>query len=156
MVKKVKNKKIKSYNSHTTVTKLENTFIIERIKGFIVDMFMIMMPIMYITTYIAMDGKLDFQTNEMARWATAVIFGVIVVSFWTISGQTPGLKAYDLRLVNAKTLQNITWSKSILRYIIFLFSAVTIVLLFFPFLRKDKKNIQDLLTNTTVISVEPK
>lgn len=154
MAKKPKIKQKISNNSHEIITKLKNTYLIERIKAFIVDMFMIMMPIMYTTTYIVMDGKLDFQTNELARWATAVIYGIVVISFWKISGQTPGLKAYDLKLVESESLQNITWSKSFLRYVIFLFSAITVLLLFLPFFRKDKKTIQDLLTNTTVVLVQ--
>ena len=103
MAKKPKIKQKISNNSHEIITKLKNTYLIERIKAFIVDMFMIMMPIMYTTTYIVMDGKLDFQTNELARWATAVIYGIVVISFWKISGQTPGLKAYDLKLVESES-----------------------------------------------------
>ena len=72
------------------------TSILNRIKAFITDMFMIMMPIMYITTYIIMSGKDDFQSSQVARWITMFIFGLIVVIFWVRTGQTPGYKAYSL------------------------------------------------------------
>ena len=122
-----------------------------RIKAFIVDMFMIMMPIMYITTYLVLDGREDFQGNDEARWITAFIFGLIVVLFWAIKGQTPGYKAYSIKLIDNRTQQRVSFFKAVIRYFIFLISATTILLAFFPFFRKDKKTIQDILTKTTVI-----
>lgn len=122
-----------------------------RIKAFIVDMFMIMMPIMYITTYIFMDGKDDFQHSTVARWITAALYGIITISFWVIKGQTPGHKAYTIKIVDSTTKKNIGIIKAFIRYFFFLLSAVTIVLAFLPFFREDKKTLQDLVANTTVI-----
>jgi uncharacterized RDD family membrane protein YckC len=122
-----------------------------RIKAFIVDMFMIMMPIMYITTYLIMEGKDDFQGSDEARWITASVFGFVVILFWIIKGQTPGYKAYSIKLIDNDSEKNISVFKAILRYFIFLISATTVFLAFIPFFRKDKKTIQDLLTKTTVI-----
>lgn len=128
-----------------------SAYIGSRIKAFIVDMFMIMMPIMYVTTYLIMEGKDDFQGSDEARWITAITFGLIVVLFWIIKGQTPGYKAYSIKLVDNDTKKNVSLPKAILRYFIFLISATTVVFAFIPFFRKDKKTIQDLLTRTTVI-----
>ncbi|RXK12837.1 hypothetical protein CP965_09700 [Halarcobacter mediterraneus] len=125
-----------------------------RIKAFIVDMFMIMMPIMYITTYLIMDGKDDFQGSDEARWITALVFGLIIVLFWIAKGQTPGLKAYSLKLIDDNTKNKISLPKAIIRYLVFLISATTIILAFLPFFRKDKKTFQDLLTKSTVIQTE--
>lgn len=122
-----------------------------RIKAFIVDMFMIMMPIMYITTYLILEGKDDFQGSNEARWITAGVFGFIIVLFWVFKGQTPGYKAYSIKLVDDDTQRNISLFKAILRYFIFLISATTVILSFLPFFRKDKRTIQDILTKTTVI-----
>ena len=79
-----------------------------RIKAFITDMFMIMMPIMYITTYLILDGKDSFQGSEMARWITMGLYGLIVIIFWVKKGQTPGFKAYDIILVNDKDKQTLS------------------------------------------------
>ena len=133
------------------INTLASASIGNRIKAFIVDMFMIMMPIMYITTYLIMEGKDDFQGSDEARWITAFVFGLIVVLFWIIKGQTPGYKAYSLKLIDDNTEQNVSVFKAILRYLIFLISGTTVILSFMPFLRKDKKTIQDLFTKTTVI-----
>ena len=127
-----------------------------RIKAFIVDMFMIMMPLAYATTYIFMNGKDDFQGSEEARWSLSIIYGLIIIIFWVAKAQTPGLKAYNLKLIDAKTKEKISLTKAILRYICFLFSAMSIVLVFLPFFRKDKKTFQDLISNTLVIKTTNK
>jgi len=133
---------------------LESAPIGSRIKAFIVDMFMIMMPIMYVTTYLIMDGKDDFQGSDEARWITAGVFGLIVILFWIIKGQTPGYKAYAIKLVDSDTKEKVSLIKAVLRYFVFLISATTIILSLFPFFRKDKKTIQDILTKTTVIQTK--
>lgn len=125
-----------------------------RIKAFIVDMFMIMMPIMYITTYLIMDGKDEFQGSDEARWITALVYGLIIILFWIVKGQTPGFKAYSIKLIDDNTKNKISLPKAIVRYLIFLISATTIILAFLPFFRKDKKTLQDLLTKSTVIQSE--
>jgi len=130
--------------------------ILPRIKAFVVDMFMIMMPLAYLTTYVFMNGKDDFQGSEEARWSLSIIYGLIIITFWIAKGQTPGLKAYSLKLIDAKTKEKISFAKAILRYICFIFSAMTLVLAFLPFFRKDKKTFQDLVANTLVIKTSNK
>jgi len=127
-----------------------------RIKAFITDMFMIMMPIMYITTYIILDGKDSFQGSEMARWITMGVYGLIVVVLWVKKGQTPGFKAYDIILIDDKTKQTLGFVPAILRYFMFIVSAISIIGVLLPFFRKDKKTFQDLVMNTSVIIVEKK
>jgi uncharacterized RDD family membrane protein YckC len=129
---------------------------LNRVKAFITDMFLIMMPIMYITTYIIMDGKDSFQGSETARWLTMIIYGVITVIFWVKKGQTPGSKAYDLILIDDKTQKTLSPLKATLRYILFIVSAVSILGFLIPFFRKDKKTFQDLVMQTSVIRIEEK
>jgi len=127
-----------------------------RIKAFITDMFMIMMPIMFITTYIILDGKDSFQGSEMARWITMGVYGIIVIVLWVKKGQTPGFKAYDLILIDDKTKQTLSFISALLRYFMFIVSAISIIGVLLPFFRKDKKTFQDLVMNTSVIIVERK
>ncbi len=122
-----------------------------RIKAFITDMFMIMMPIMYITTYLIMDGAESFKGSENARWITMVVYGFITVVFWVKKGQTPGFKAYDLRLIDDNTNKPVTFGLAVARYFLFIISAVTIVGAILPFFRKDKKTLQDVLMQTSVV-----
>ncbi len=126
---------------------------LHRIKSFIIDMFMIMMPIMYVTTYVILDGKDDLQSNDMATWITSGIYGLIVIAFWFKSGQTPGFRGYELKLIDDKTKQIPNFWKIVLRYILFLVSSISIVGILLPFFRKDKKTFQDLATATSVVSI---
>jgi len=122
-----------------------------RIKAFITDMFMIMMPIMYLTTYVIMDGKDSFQNSDMAHWVSMFIYGLATVLFWVKKGQTPGFKAYDLKLIDDNTNQTLGYGLAIARYMMFILSAVSIVGALLPFFRKDKKTLQDILMQTSVI-----
>jgi uncharacterized RDD family membrane protein YckC len=125
-----------------------------RVKAFITDMFMIMMPIMYITTYIILDGKDAFQQSEIARWSGMFLYGIISIAFWVKAGQTPGKRAYDIIIVDVQTKQKIGFAKAILRYFAFLFSAVSMIGLIVPLFRKDKKSLHDLLSGTMVIDIK--
>ncbi len=124
-----------------------------RIKAFITDMFMIMMPIMYITTYLIIDGAESFKGSENARWITMIVYGLITVIFWVRKGQTPGFKAYDLRLIDDNTKRPISFGLAVARYMLFIISAITIVGALLPFFRKDKKTLQDILMQTSVVRI---
>jgi len=151
----------KSKNTKKTTTEKKVPQFIEnqscsplfRIKAFITDMFMIMMPIMYVTTYIILDGKDSFQGSEMARWITMSIYGLIVVILWVKKGQTPGFKAYDIILVSDKDKKTLGFISATLRYLMFIISAISILGIILPFFRKDKKTLQDLVMNTSVITI---
>lgn len=127
---------------------------INRIKAFITDMFMIMMPIMYITTYLVMDGKDSFQGSDIAHWITMAVYGAITIAFWVIKGQTPGFKAYSLKLIDDNTKETLTIGLAVARYAMFIISAITIVGALLPFFRKDKKTLQDLIMQTSVIKID--
>lgn len=139
---------------NTDDNSLKSAPVLSRIKAFIVDMFMIMMPIMYVTTYLIMDGKDDFQGSSDARWLTALAFGIIIIFFWFVKGQTPGYKAYSIKLIDNKTKKNVSFAKAVLRYLLFLLSATTILLAFIPFFRKDRKTLQDILSSSTVVEAK--
>ena len=143
--------KIKKEDIKSDEPKVVCTSPLNRIKAFITDMFMIMMPIMYITTYIILDGKDSFQGSETARWLTMVIYGLVTVLFWVKKGQTPGFKAYDLKLIDDNTKQTIGYGLAVARYMMFLLSAVSIIGAILPFFRKDKKTLQDVIMQTSVI-----
>lgn len=150
-IKQGKSEIPKNETKEETLDNQSCTSIPPRIKAFIVDMFMIMMPLAYLTTYVFMNGKDDFQGSQEARWGISLIYGLIIIIFWVAKGQTPGLKVYGLKLIDAKTRNKISLPKAILRYLLFLFSAMSIALAFLPFFRKDKKTFQDLVTNSLVV-----
>ncbi len=124
-----------------------------KIKAFLTDMFMIMMPLAYIVTYVIMNGKEDMQSSLIARNSLWIVYGIIMILFWSIKGQTPGYKAYNLKVIDAKTKQKPSFLKSLLRYIFFVISSTIIVGELIAFFRHDKKTLHDLLSGTYVIEI---
>ena len=128
--------------------------ITEKIKAFITDMFMIYIPILYIITYLIMGDKESFQSSQMGPLMGVVIYGLIDAIFISRSGQTPGKKAYNIKVVDVDTLETISFLHALLRYLIFLLTASTIFALLVPYFRKDRRSLHDLLSKTTLISLE--
>lgn len=151
-VKKGKTKKITS-SKQKDVDIIISASPLLRIKAFITDMFMLMMPIMYITTYVIMNGSEEFKTNDLSHWITMGVFGTIVIIFWILKGQTPGFKAYDLYLIDDHTKQKVSIGIAIARYMMFIISSITIIGAILSFFRKDKKTLQDIILHTSVIQI---
>ena len=94
-----------------------------------------------------------FAQNRALGWG--LIFGshfLLIAIFWLKNGQTPGLKAYDIKLVDNTTKQRVSVVQVIIRYIATLFALISFFLLFIPFFNKEKKTFQDILSNTTIIN----
>jgi len=149
--RKLKQKKTKQQNAKSTLKYAKTT---DRIKAFITDMFMIYVPILYIITYLVMGGKEAFQASNIAPFVGVLLYGTVYSFFLYKTGQTPGKKAYQIKVVDAKTHKNISFVQAFLRFISFLFSATILLGLLVVFYRKDKKSLHDILANTIVISVE--
>ena len=123
----------------------------DRIKALITDLFMIYAPILYFITYVVMDGKDDFQSSQWAPLLGVTLYAFIYAILITKFGQTPGKKAYKIEVVGDKSLQHISFFRAVCRFIAFLFSATIIIGLFFPFYRKDKKALHDIICSTVEI-----
>lgn len=125
-----------------------------RVKAFITDMFMIYAPILYIITYVAMSGKEDFQSSQLAPFAGVVLYGTIYAILLSKFGQTPGKKAYEIKVVDTKTGEYLSFFRAIFRFVAFLFTATTLLGLFVPFYRKDKKALHDLICGSLVVGLK--
>ena len=125
---------------------------VDRIKALITDLFMIYAPILYTITYVIMNGKDDFQSSQLAPLAGVLLYGVIYALLLSRSGQTPGKKAYEMKVVDLKTGQNLSFFRAFYRFIAFLFSATILLGLFVPFYRKDNRALHDLIAGSVVIN----
>lgn len=124
-----------------------------RLKAFLTDTFLITTPILYIVIYLIMGSGAQFAENRAMGWG--IIFAIhatIILIFWLKNGQTPGLRAYELRLVDNITKQRVSVIQVIVRYVATLFAVISIFLLFIPFFNKDKKSFQDIFSNTIIIN----
>lgn len=147
-------KKDKSKTKH--IKKLQNeslceASLISRFKAFITDSFMILMPLMYLVFYVVLGSGEEFSQHRILGWIYIFIPHFIIITlFWYIKGQTPGLKAYELSIIDATTGQRPSIFSLIIRYLI---TTISIILLFpfiVPFFHPNKKTLQDIISNTCI------
>ena len=123
-----------------------------RLKAAITDSFMLLMPLMYIVFYLVFDGREGFAAHKLLGWIYILIpLIVIQVLFMSRSkeGQTPGMRAYNLALMDLKTHKKPVTGVIIYRQMLTLLSLVTFgwVTMFF---RKDRRTLHELLSHTTL------
>ena len=121
-----------------------------RLKAKIIDAFMIYMPILYVITYIFMGSKEAFLQSDLAPFVGVFSYGVIDALLSSLFAQTPGKKAYDIRVVNDDGTK-LSFIKSLIRFYLFLFSCAIIMGILLPLIRKDKKALHDLLLRTKAV-----
>ncbi len=125
--------------------------LLSRFKAFLTDSFLITTPITYIVMYLILGGGTGFADNRVLGWS--LILGstaFIIIFFWYVKFQTPGMKAYSLKIVNLKN-KRVSFSQAIIRYFATLFALISLFLIFVPFFNKDKKTFQDIISNTIII-----
>lgn len=131
------------------MSKAVSASIFSRVKAFIMDMFFIAAPLLYLMTYVVLSGKDEFQSNQLAIFLVWLVFGLIQGLFFAFKAQTPGYKAQGIYLVglNGKRASLLIY---LLRYLFFITTFI-IGGSFFCFFRKDKRNLHDLLAGTIVV-----
>ncbi|MDR2790979.1 MAG: RDD family protein [Campylobacteraceae bacterium] len=140
----IKYNKIKLENEHAAP-------VFKRVKAFIIDMFMINMPILYFTAYVILDGRSEFLNSQTAIFACTAVFGFILSLFFAAAGQSPGYKAYQIKLIDMRTREKPRFFRAYFRFFCFIFSGVTIIGLLLAFLRADKKCFHDIFSDTVCI-----
>lgn len=124
----------------------------DKIKAFITDSFMLLMPIMYIVFYLIMGGREAFGEHKMLGWIYIFIPLVIVQTlFLAKTAQTPGYRAYDLMLIDESSGEKPSFFIILFRNLCALLSFFSIIGWVMMFFRKDRKTLHDLLSNTAVI-----
>ncbi len=151
-----KGKVTETIQSHTPSKEEDfssNAPVLVQIKAVITDLFMLVMPLMYISIYILLGGREGFAENMVLGWSYILMpYVVISVIFLITKGQTPGLKAYEVKLVNRKDHKDINILQAIIRQILSILTTMSIIGLLFPFFRKDHRTIHDIVTSTTIIN----
>ncbi len=150
-------KQNKSNNKQNTFIKeesiIESSSISSRFRAFLTDTFLITTPILYIVIYFIMGSGEAFSQDRISGWLMILfVHASIILFFWFVKSQTPGLKAYSLKIIDNKTKNRISLIQAMIRYLTTLVAVISIFLLFLPFLRSDKKTFQDILSNTIIIN----
>lgn len=123
-----------------------------KIKAFLTDAFMLLMPIMYIVFYLVMDGRDDFAEHKLLGWFYILVPLVIIQTlFMYKTGQTPGYRAYNIILIDEHTKKKPSLFIILFRNVAAILSLFTFVGWILMFFRKDNKTLHDLLSATAVV-----
>lgn len=142
----------KSFESNVKSKKNDLASLPSRFKAFLTDSFLITTPITYIVMYLILGGGTAFADNRVFGWS--LILGstaLIITFFWYVKFQTPGMKAYSLKIVN-NDFNRISFFQAIIRYFATIFAMISFFLLFVPFFNKEKKTFQDIISKTVIIN----
>ena len=124
-----------------------------RAKAFVTDGFMLLMPIMYFVAYVVMGSLQDFAANKLLGWVDILVPLVFVqIAFLAKSGQTPGMRAYNIRVVDAQTLEAPSFGQIVVRQIAAPLSRVALGWIPY-FTRADHRLAHELLSRTALIRV---
>ena len=126
---------------------------LDKAKAFITDLFMIYTPILYITVYGVMGSKEEFQSSNLAPFIAVVLYGTIYALLLSKFGQTPGKKAYNIKVVSQESEENLSFISAFIRFIAFLFGVTVLVGIFIPFYNKRKKSFHDYIVKSVEIKI---
>ena len=125
-------------------------------KAFLTDVFMLLMPLLYVSIYLIHDGLEDVASHRLEAWAYAMIPFLIILTLFMLKdeGRTPGARAQSLKVIEFHSLDKPSFFSIIFRNFSLLFSLFIPIFWFIPLFRKDKRTLHDLLSATCVI-VDP-
>jgi len=125
------------------------------IKAFLTDSFMLLMPIMYIVFYFVFSGREGFAEHKMLGWLYILLpLAIVEILFLAKAGQTPGMRAYNLKLIFIPTGKKPPISTIVLRQLLSKITFLTFGWLVLAF-RKDGRNLHDLIVGTTLVYEKP-
>lgn len=122
-----------------------------RVKAFIIDIFLIAMPILYITTYLVLDGKDDFRSNQTAIFVCNVLYAIIICIFFAIKAQSPGYKSQNIYLINIRTGKRLSFIHVAIRFLCFVLAGFSFFGLLMVFFRTDKLALHDLMSHSAAV-----
>ncbi len=123
-----------------------------RLKAFLTDTFMITMPILYIVIYLVMGDREGFREHMGQGWLIILLAHfAVTLAFWALKAQTPGMKAYDLYLVDTQTGEKPGLVKLVIRYVMLQTAILSFLGMFLPYLLKTKEGLHDLVSGTCIV-----
>lgn len=124
-----------------------------KVKAFLTDAFMLLMPIMYSVFYLVMDGREDFSEHKTVGWIYILVPLVILQTlFMYKTGQTPGYRAYNITIIDEHTKKKPSFFIILFRNAAAILSLFTFLGWALMFFRKDNKTLHDLLSATAVVN----
>lgn len=95
--------------------------------------------------FFAAYGMIDLFLTKIAPIA-------LIVTFWTLQGATPGKRLMQCKVVDATTLQHVSWKQAALRCVAYIISALPFYLGFMWIgWNKRKQGFHDMIAKTVVL-----
>lgn len=124
----------------------------EKVKAFLTDSFMLLMPIMYVVFYLVMGGREGFAAHKATGWLYILVPLVVIQTLFMFkTGQTPGYRAYNIEVVDSRTGERPSLFLILFRNFAAILSMATLFGWALMFFRKDNRNLHDLLSGTVVV-----
>lgn len=76
---------------------------------------------------------------------------VLTALFLWRKGQTPGYKAYDIKLIDTLSQKTPSLLTLFVRYLAWVAACATLLALLLPFVRKDKQGIHDIVSHSAPV-----
>jgi len=142
--KKKAHKEVRLSLAHNTIAPIS-----KRLKAFVIDSFMLLMPIVYFVFYVVYGSREIFSHHQLQGWLMILLpYYAITTLFFFRKGQTPGYKAYDIVLVARNPNATLSLLHLSVRFCLFLLTCMSIFGLLLPFVRKDRLGIYDILSGS--------
>lgn len=149
--REVKQAKRVSKKENTPKTTLPYAHASTKIKAFLTDSFMLLMPILYSVIYFIMGGREGFAEHRLLGWIYIFVPLILVQTLFMLkTSQTPGYRAYNIEVIDEHTGKRPS-------FLILLFRNTSAILSFFTifgwlmmFFRKDAKTLHDMLSHTAI------
>lgn len=122
-----------------------------RAKSFVIDMFMIYTPILYVMTYVVFGGAAEFRGSNAAPLISVALFVLLDAALNGTQYFTPGKKAYEQQVVDAVTGKRLGFFRYLVRALLFLGFGSLLFGFVTPFFRKDRRGLHDVLTGSVVV-----
>jgi len=150
--REVKQQKVKSSNGSEQPT-IPFASLGVKAKAFLTDIFMLLMPMLYISIYLLHDGLKDVAVHRLEAWIYAIIPFLTLLTFFMLKdeGRTPGARSQGLKVIEFHSLAKPSLFSILFRNFTLLFSLFIPIFWFVPFFRKDRRMVHDLLSATCLI-----
>jgi uncharacterized RDD family membrane protein YckC len=128
----------------------------KRFKAFLTDVFMLLMPLMYISIYLIFDGLEDVAQHRLEAWIYSMVPFILFLTLFMAKdkGRTPGARAQGLKVINFHLLDEPSLFTIVFRNVTLMFSIFIPIFWIIPFFRKDNRMIHDYFSASCVI-VDP-
>jgi len=152
--REVKQQKVK-YGNGTEKPTIPFASLRLKAKAFLTDVFMLLMPMLYISIYLIHDGLKDVAEHRLESWIYAIVPFLTLLTLFMLKdeGRTPGARSQGLKVIEFHSLAKPSLFSILFRNFTLLFSFIPLFW-FVPFFRKDRRMVHDLLSATCLI-VDP-